>query len=233
MVVRLGLEDALAKMAELALKHVAGAEVIGLGSGATVARFVERLGDHVGKLKRSVRVIPSSFQIQLVAEKAGLELASASLIPVIGLAVDGADQIDSRFNMIKGGGGALLREEVILQAAKRRVILADEKKYVDVLSRSIPVEVVPFARTQVEARLRKIGGKPVLRVLSKGYPYVTENGNLIFDTDFGVIREPKRRSVEIKSIPGVMASGIFVGAGDIFYVAKSSGRVETRKARPI
>ncbi|MBI2183371.1 MAG: ribose-5-phosphate isomerase RpiA [Thaumarchaeota archaeon] len=226
------LEDALAKIAELAVKHVSGGEVIGLGSGATVARFVEKLGAYSSGLRESVMVIASSSQIQLVAERVGLELASPSLVPNISLAVDGADQIDARFNMIKGGGGALLREEVLLHAARKRIILADEEKYVDVLSKPVPVEFVSFARTGVEKELREIGGKPSLRVLNKGYPYVTENGNFIFDTDFGPIKKPEQSTVQIKNIPGVTASGIFIGAGDIFYVARRDGSVERLAASP-
>lgn len=228
----MSMENALNKMAELALEHVGSGGFIGLGSGATVLRFVEKLGLYLSQTKRPARVIPSSAQVQLVAERAGIEIASPALVPRLNLAVDGADQIDAGFNMVKGGGGALLREEVLLQAAAKRVILADEEKYVQVLSKPVPVEVVPYARTFVEDRLRKMGGKPALRLLPKGYPYVTENSNFIFDTDFGQVKDPQGLTRELKGTPGVVASGIFIGLGDIFYRARLDGSVEKLEAYP-
>jgi len=229
-VISLGLEDALSRMAEAASEELLGGELVGLGSGATVARFVEALGSRVSRLKVPVRVIPSSSQIELVAERVGLELAVSSRIPFLDVAVDGADQIDGRFNMVKGGGGALLREEVLLGSAAKRLILADESKYVDVLRAPVPVEVVPFARTFVENRLVRLGGKPSLRLLAKGYPFVTENSNLIFDVGFGAIEDPPRLKDQLR-IPGVVASGVFVGAGDVFYRACRDGRVERFEAK--
>ncbi len=125
------------------------------------------------------------------AEKGGIPIIEADQIDHIDLVFDGADQIDAKGNMIKGGGGALLREKILTSIAKKVVIIADESKFVKILNRSIPVEVHPFARNIVDIQIRKYGGKPHVRLLERGYPFVTENGNIILDCDFGEISNPE------------------------------------------
>jgi ribose 5-phosphate isomerase A len=218
-------------MAAKVAESVKDGAVVGLGSGATVAVFVKKLGRRVAEEGLSLSVIPSSLQIQLVAEEAGLNLVSPHMIPKIDLTVDGADQVDEEFNVIKGGGGALYRERVLLKAAKKSIILADEKKYVKHLSRAVPVETSFFARSFVAKELAKIKGKPALRFLDKGYPFITENGNIVFDTDFGVVRKPAALRSSITSIAGVIEAGVFVDDCDVFYRANSDGSVQVFKAR--
>jgi ribose 5-phosphate isomerase A len=140
---------------------------------------------------------------------------------------DGADQIDAKFNMIKGGGGALLREKILISAAKKVVIVADSTKFVQSFNRSVPIEVHPMARSVVSKKLSEIGGKPVLRTLDKGYPFVTENGNVILDIIFASIPDPKKMEVELKSIAGVMEVGLFTRRADVYYRAKSDGTFDT------
>jgi len=197
------------KMAEEALENVKDGMTIGLGSGFAASRFVYFLSRFAIKNHFKVLVVPSSLQIQTFAESYGLEIAPSSLIPSIDLLVDGLDQIDKALNMIKGGGGALLREKVLMRAAKKVVILANEDKFVEVLNRKVPIEVLPFARSFVLKELEKIDGKPKLRVLKKGYPIFTENGNIILDTDFGFIHNPPKLLNKIKGIPGAIEAGIF------------------------
>lgn len=219
------LKRALDVMALEAVKQVSDGQLIGLGSGSAVSRFVQALGRAVKKDGLRVRVVPSSLQIQILAEQAGLEVAPSSLIPHLHLTVDGADQVDRSFNMIKGGGGALFRERVLLEAAKKRVVLADDSKFTETLNGPVPVEASPFARAFVEKRLKSLDGAPSLRLLEKGYPYITENGNVILDTDFGLIREPAKLAEAVKAIPGVVAVGIFTDMVDVCYRARSDGRV--------
>jgi ribose 5-phosphate isomerase A len=139
---------------------------------------------------------------------------------------DGADQIDSKFNMIKGGGGALLREKILIASAKAVVIVADETKFVKTFSRSVPIEVHPMARTSAARALAGAGGRPVMRTLDKGYPFVTENGNVILDTTFTSIPDPRKMETELKAIAGVMEVGIFTRKADAYYKAKSDGTFE-------
>jgi ribose 5-phosphate isomerase A len=213
-------------MVEQVARLVPNGATIGLGSGATVARFVAALGRRVREEGLEIKAVPSSLQITLVAQEHQIPLAPPEQIPEIALTVDGADQIDSQLNMIKGGGGALFRERILLEAAQERVIVADEGKFTRVLDREVPVEVSPFARTLVEHRLKELGGTPRLRLLAKGYPYITENGNLIFDVDFGPIKAPGELEEALRQIPGVVAVGIFTLKAEAYYKAKADGEVE-------
>jgi ribose 5-phosphate isomerase A len=209
------------KLAKDAVKQIRDCKVVGLGSGSTVTHLVREMAKLPGK--ESMEFIPTSLQIKLEAEKSGLRLADEGRIPDIGIVFDGADQIDSKFNMIKGGGGALLREKIIISSAKQVVIVADASKFVQSFSRSVPIEVHPIARFSAAKRLAEVGGKPTLRTLDKGYPFVTENGNIILDTAFPSIPDPKKKEIELKNIAGVLEVGLFTRRADIYYKAKSDG----------
>ena len=220
------LAEATNAMARQALENVKPKFLIGLGSGSTVAVFTNALGEFVREKRIEVRVLPSSLQIQVACEAARLQLAEPSLAPYVDLTVDGADQIDKRFNMIKGGGGALFRERILLSAAKRSIILADESKFVEILDMPVPVEVHPFGRGLAEQKLRGIGGKPHLRTQNKGYPFFTENGNIILDVEFGPIEKPPELKREIRMLPGVIEVGLFDEKIFGFYRARTDGNVD-------
>lgn len=213
------------KLAKDAVKLAKGAKVVGLGSGSTAAYIVRELATLPGK--ELVEFIPTSLQIKIEAEKSGLRLADEGRIPYIDIVFDGADQIDSKGNMIKGGGGALLREKILISSAKQVVIVADATKFVQSFSRSVPIEVHPMARSAVTKKLSEIGGRPVLRVLDKGYPFVTENGNIILDTTFPSIPDPKKKEIELKNMAGVLEVGLFTRRADVYYKAKDDGTFET------
>ena len=219
------LQDAVQELAKDAVKRAKGARVVGLGSGSTVAHIVREMAKLLNK--ESIEFVPTSLQIKLEAEKSALRIADESKIPDIDIVFDGADQIDAKYNMIKGGGGALLREKILISAAKRVIIVADENKFVQSFTRSVPIEVHPMARSAVSKKLRDVGGRPVLRTLDKGYPFVTENGNIILETTFDSIPDPKRKESELKSIAGVMEVGLFTKRADVYYKAKSDGTFET------
>jgi len=175
--------------------------------------------------KRSVEFVTTSIQIKIEAEKVGLKIADESNFVDIDVVFDGADQIDSDFNMIKGGGGALLREKVLISAANKVVILADDTKFVKRLTQPVPIEIHKFARSFLLKRLKEIGGSPKLRTMDKGYPYVTENGNLVLDTSFNSIGNVRNKEIELKNIPGVLEVGLFTRA-NIYYKAKNDGSFE-------
>jgi ribose 5-phosphate isomerase A len=219
------LQDSIQKLAKEAVKLVEGAKVVGLGSGSTVGFIVREMA----KLpdKESVEFVPTSLQIKLEAEKSSLRMANENMIPHTDIVFDGADQIDSKFNMIKGGGGALLREKILISAAKKVVIVADDSKFVQSFSRPVPIEVHPMARSVVWQKLVQMGGQPVLRTIDKGYPFVTENGNLILDASFPSITDAKKMEVELKNIAGVLEAGLFTRRADIYYNAKNDGSFET------
>lgn len=220
----LSYELSIRKLAQEAVKFVKDVKVVGLGSGSTVGFIVKEMA----KLpdKGSVEFVPTSLQIKLEAEKSSLRIADENTIPDMDIVFDGADQIDGKYNMIKGGGGALLREKILISAAKKVIIVADASKFVEFFSRSVPIEVHPMARSLVSKKLEQMKGKPVLRKLDKGYPFVTENGNLILDVLFPAITEPKKMELELKNIAGVLEVGIFTRIADIYYKANSDGSFE-------
>ena len=198
-------------------------QVVGLGSGSTMAVLVRELADL--PYKTSVEFVTTSIQIKIEAEKVGLKIVDESSFADIDVVFDGADQIDSDFNMIKGGGGALLREKVLISAANKVVILADVTKFVKQLTQPIPIEVHKFARSPVMKRLKEVGGSPKLRTMDKGYPYITENGNIVLDTSFSSLENPRSKEIELKSIPGVLEVVLFTRA-NIYYKAKNDGSFE-------
>jgi ribose 5-phosphate isomerase A len=221
----LSLQDSIQRLAKEAVKLVEGANVVGLGSGSTVSFIVREMAKLPNK--ESVEFVPTSLQIKLEAEKSSLRMANENMIPYIDIVFDGADQIDCEFNMIKGGGGALLREKILISAAKKVVIVADATKFVQFFTRPVPIEVHPMARSVVWQKLMQIGGKPALRTLDKGYPFVTENGNLILDTSFPSITDAKKMEFELKNIAGILEAGLFTRRADIYYKAKIDGSFET------
>jgi ribose 5-phosphate isomerase A len=205
-------------------KYIIENMTIGLGSGSAVAAIVGELGRI--SIKDSLTFIPTSLQIELVAEENNLRINDESRISEIDIVFDGADQIDSNLNMIKGGGGALLKEKIITSASPKLVISADSTKYVSSFTRPVPIEVHKFARHIVYDRLKKIGGQPQLRTLEKGYPFITESSNLIYDTIFEPNENHRQKENEIKSIPGVIEVGLFTRRADAYYKANNDGSFE-------
>ena len=205
-------------------RYVKDNQVIGLGSGSTIAFLVKEMARLENK--NTLKFIVTSLQIKTEAENSGLEIVDENQIPEIDIVFDGADQIDSQYNMIKGGGGALLKEKILISAAKQVVIVADSKKFVEKFNRPVPIEVHPFARSAVSKKLREISSQVQLRILEKGYPFITENGNIIFDTTFTSIADVSKNEIELKSIPGVLEVGFFTRRADIYYKAKSDGNFE-------
>jgi len=221
-------DDAIKALSNDALKLVKNHQTIGLGSGRAATAFVKSLSLLVKKKKLIIKCIPTSLQIKLEAEKGNLHLTD-TVLDKIDIVFDGADQIDKGKNLIKGGGGALLRENILINAAKKVVIMADDSKFVTNFNMSVPVEVHPLARNIVTKYISKIGGKPKIRILERGYPFITENGNIILDCNFGVIKKPKLLQEKIKKISGVLEVGIFTRKPDIIYKARSTGKFDVIK----
>ena len=218
-------DDAITALSKDAVKLVKNHQTIGLGSGRAATAFVKSLSSLVKKKKFNIKCIPTSLQIKLEAEKGKLHLMD-TILDKIDIVFDGADQIDKGKNLIKGGGGALLRENILINAAKKVVIMADESKFVTNFNRNVPVEVHPLARSTVTKHISKIGGKSTIRTLDRGYPFITENGNIILDCNFGVIKKPKILQEKIKKISGILEVGIFTRKPDIIYKARPNGKFD-------
>jgi len=222
----LSFDSAIKALSTDASRLIKDDYVLGLGSGRAATAFVKSLSSYIKTKNLSVKGVPTSLQIKLIAEKGGIPLIEADQVNHIDVVFDGADQIDQQKYLIKGGGGALLRENILINAAKKVVIMADKSKFVKNFNRTVPVEVHPLARNIVTKYIEKLGGKPELRSLDRGYPFITENGNIILDCDFGTIKNPKNLVQKIKQIAGVMEVGIFTRKPDIIYKAKTNGKFE-------
>ena len=219
-------DGAIEALSTDALKFVKDDFVIGLGSGRAATAFVKSLSSFIKIKNYNIKGVPTSLQIKLIAEKGGIPLVEAEQVDHIDIVFDGADQIDSQKFVIKGGGGALLRENILFNLAKKVVVMADKSKFVKNFTRSVPVEVHPQARNLVTYEIKKLGGKAEVRLIDRGYPFFTENGNIILDCNFGVIKNPKILSQKIKQVAGVVESGIFIRKPDVIYRAKTGGKFD-------
>ncbi|MFL6503152.1 MAG: ribose 5-phosphate isomerase A [Nitrososphaera sp.] len=199
-------------------------QIIGLGSGPMAAAIVREMANFDGK--ETLECIPTSFQIKLEAQCSGLRLIGEDRMIQTDVVFDGADEIDASFNMIKGGGGALLREKVVHSAANEIVIAAESNKFLQTFSWPVPIEIHPFAIEIVRKKLEDLGGKPKMRMLKEGYPYITENGNFIIDGVFELSSDIRRQEFDLKNIPGVIEVGLFTKHATAYYKAKEDGSFE-------
>ncbi|MDN5845965.1 MAG: ribose 5-phosphate isomerase A [Candidatus Nitrosocosmicus sp.] len=203
--------------------------IIGLGSGRAIAKIVNLLPSSV--IERC-KFICTSLQIKIEAEKKKLSVIDESLIPFLDLVIDGADQIDSKLFMIKGGGGALFREKILYYSSKKTIIVGDVSKFVPCFSRSVPLEILPFGRTATISFLDKLNGAPILRTLEKGYPYITENGNLILDVMFSDYSNVLQLETKLKKIPGIIETGFFIQPPSVCYCALESNQYKVYESPP-
>jgi ribose 5-phosphate isomerase A len=215
------VEEAKKRAALKAVKHVRDGYVIGLGSGSTAAYAIKEIGKIIQRKNWQVLGVPTSYQAMELATKCNIKLTTLQENPQLDLTIDGADQIDQHLNLIKGMGGALTREKIVASASKQVLIVADERKLVRKLGTNhpVPVEVLPFAVSVVMSRIRRIKGKPRLRETNgKVGPLITDNGNFILDVDFGPMDDPDLLNIQLRSIPGVVETGIFTNIADIVYL---------------
>jgi len=205
---------------------------IGLGSGSTVAIFAEELGKKIKSKEVSVSVVPSSYQAYQLAIKHKIPLTNLDISPEL-LLIDGADEVDRNLNLTKGGGGALFQEKVVAFASMKLLIIIDESKLVESLGTkfSIPIEVLPFSLGIVKKTLEKMGIEPKVREAQKKMgPVVTDNGNFIIDLKFlQPINKPEKLAIDLKMIPGVVETGLFIGMADEVHVGTEKGSYILRK----
>ena len=233
------IDEAKKRAAAQAVDQVESGMVLGIGSGTTTAEAIKIIGQRLadGRL-RDIKGVPTSFHSIQEAVKARIPLSTLDEYPQLDLGIDGADQIDHDLNAIKGGGGALLREKVVASASRRFIVIADGRKLTGSLGEgcSLPVEVLPFALGPVQRKLIDLGAEVSVRSGSgKLGPVVTDNGNLILDADFGAIPEPRRLERELKAIPGIIETGLFLGCVDIAFIGTKEGmkRLDKKNKREI
>ena len=219
-------EEAKKRVALEAFKHLQEGFIVGLGSGSTSAYVIQEIGRQM--LQGGLRIlgVPTSSQAMMLAVRSGIPLTTLDEYPSLDLAIDGADQIDKKLNLIKGGGGAMMREKIVASAAKQFIVVADETKLVEKLGTNcrVPVEVLPFALAAATASIKELGGKPILREgKGKAGAVVTDNGNYIVDIDFGPIKDAEELNQRLKLIPGILETGLFIEMADIVYLGKPDG----------
>ncbi len=216
------------RAAECALDYVENGMTLGLGSGSTAARFVDLVGARVRE-GLDVVCVPTSETTRAQAEALGIPLTTLDGQPTLDLTVDGADELDDRLHLIKGGGGALLREKIVAAASGRMVVIADASKLVETLGAyPLPVEVDRFGvgstQTLIEDAARGTGceGAVTLRK-SGGDPFISDGGNYILDCAFGSIPDPEALGAALSVLPGVVEHGLFLGLADAAVVAGPDG----------
>ena len=208
-----------------AAKLVRDGDIVGLGTGSTAYFAVVALGERV-KAGLKIVGIPTSMQTADLARAVGIPLTTLDEHPEIDITIDGADEVDPKLNLIKGGGGALLREKVVASVTKKMVVVADSGKIVSVLGKfPLPVEIISFARTVVEKKIVALGATPKLRTKTGRQPFVTDNGNQILDCSFGRIADPPALARELNGTPGVVEHGLFIGLAKLALVGRGD-RVE-------
>ncbi|CAL8297986.1 unnamed protein product [Arctogadus glacialis] len=216
--------------------HVQNNQVVGVGSGSTIVYAVDRLAERVRLEKLNIVCVPTSFQARQLVLKHGLILSDLDRHPELDVAIDGADEVDAGLILIKGGGGCLTQEKIVAGCAKHFIVIADYRK--DSVSlgeqwkKGVPVEVIPMAYVPVARRIaRCFGGEAVLRMaVSKAGPVVTDNGNFILDWKFEGVQNWKEVNRDIKMIPGVVETGLFVGMAERAYFGMEDGTVQVRDA---
>ena len=199
-------DELKALVAQAALKYVPAGGIIGVGTGSTVNKFIDALGTVKDSIAGAVSSSTASTQR---LQALGIRVFDANDVDEIAVYIDGADEIDNRGYMIKGGGAALTREKVVAAQSRKFVCIADESKLVGVLGRfPLPVEVIPMAARRVMRQFAAMGGNAQLR-LNAGKPLVTDNGQHILDVTGLTLSEPLRFENEVNQWPGVVTVGVF------------------------
>lgn len=204
-----------------AAKLVDNNMTLGIGTGSTARHFIDALAEKIAAGRR-LRGVPTSEETSALARAAGVEIIAPDANTVIDLAVDGADEVDGRLNLIKGGGGALLREKIVANAAKRFVVIADSSKRVRNLGAfPLPIEIEPFGQAltvrAIGAAIAALGYQPKATALREkdGAPFLSDGGNLIVDCAMGEITDPTALEDRLVAIPGVIDCGLFCAMTDI------------------
>jgi ribose 5-phosphate isomerase A len=222
-------QDDLKRLAaEQAVARVQSGMVLGLGTGSTSALAVDAIGRRLaaGELQNIVG-IPTSTRTSDQAKSLGIPLTTLEQHPAVDLTIDGADQVDPDGNLIKGGGGALLWEKIVAAATRQYVIVVDASKLVDRLGLGfpVPVEVMPFGWKTHLPSMQDLGGEPSLRLDGSGAPYLTDGGHYIIDVTFPKgIDFPSRVDGVLRSRPGVVETGLFLGMAPEVIVGRPAGQ---------
>lgn len=217
------------KAAESASSLISDGMVLGLGTGSTAEIVIREIGNRIKTEEFEILGVPTSLRTEMMAIECGIPITTLSEHPSLDICIDGADQVDSELNLIKGGWGSHTREKIVSYAAKKLVICVEEEKIMEQLTKPVPLEVLPYAVKIVEKQVNMLGGEPALRSEgTRGGYSVTEHGNLVIDADFGVIHNPKEMSAALSSVVGSLEHGIFTNAAEVHVGNEKGVRVLKR-----
>jgi len=220
------VEELKRQAAEQAAALVESGMVVGLGFGSTAVYAVRRIAVRLaeGDLQ-DILGIPTTRSVEAEASALGIPLTTLEAHPRIDLTLDGADEVDPRLDVIKGGGGALLREKIVAQASRRLIIVVDERKLSSRLGSraALPVEVLPFGWGSQVAYLESLGAEVTRRSLSDGSPFTTDQGNWILDCRFGPLQDPAALAAALQARAGILEHGLFLGLATEVMVAGAGG----------
>lgn len=218
--------------ARRALELVEPGQTLGLGSGRAAERFIHMLGSHTER-RDGIRAVATSTKTAQLARELGIPLIALDAVGELDLTVDGADEVDANLDLIKGYGGALVRERIVAASSRRLVILVGSEKLVTKLGERgrLPVEVLPFGLALCRRRLDALGLAPQLRMGPDGQPFTTDNANRILDCSVGAIPEPDVLDRELRALPGVVGTGLFLGMADLVIIERE-GQTELRSRSP-
>ncbi|MDI6856268.1 MAG: ribose 5-phosphate isomerase A [Candidatus Thermoplasmatota archaeon] len=211
--------------AEKAVDFVKDGMVVGLGTGSTVLYALKKLAKLIQNKELNIIGIPTSRKTEKIAKKLKIPLSTLNKYPEIDITIDGADEIDTKLNLIKGHGGALLREKIVASCSRKEVIVADESKLVRCLGEkfALPVEICKFGYSAIAKKINsKFGCKVELRKVGNRI-LVTDNGNYILDCKFNKITNPKKLDYELNNVAGVVENGLFVEIVDSAIIGTSKG----------
>ncbi len=214
------------KAAEKAVEFIQSGMTLGLGTGSTFKHVLDILAEKLNSKEiENIIGVPTSEKTLALAEKLSIPCGKLSDHPILDLTIDGADEVDSKLNLIKGGGGALLREKIIAQATKKYIIIVDESKLSDYLGEkwSVPIEVIKIALEVETNYLQSLGAEVILRKTENGEPFITDEGNYILDTNFGVIKKPKKLDKKLNKRAGIVEHGLFINLADQVISASDKG----------
>lgn len=199
------------KMAALeAVKEIKDGMTVGLGTGSTAYYAIHAVAGLIQQ-GMNLKTIPTSEQTRQMSVELGIPMVDINSIDLIDVTIDGADEFTQNLELIKGGGGALLREKIVASITKKQIIITDSSKMVHRLGKfKVPVEVIPMACSYVIRQLSAIGGIGLVRK-KDGKDYITDQGNLIIDADFGLIENPAILDEQLNQIVGVVEHGLFIG----------------------
>lgn len=217
--------DSLKKAAALAaVEFVRDGMTVGLGTGSTAKHMVMALGERV-RAGMKLRGVPTSRETAELARQQGIPLIDQDNAWIIDVAIDGADQVDPGFNLIKGGGGAHLKEKIVAASAKQFIVLVDYTKQVPVLGGSfpLPIEVIPFGWGSTAREIEALTKSRVVLRERDGTPFKTEAGNMIVDVHIDRIDQPRELEIALNNIPGVVETGLFVNRTDVLIVGTAQG----------